>query len=186
VIPPLMGCKWGCERFFDLSRLFSLTRARVRVRAKEVRPDAEASGGTTWRNVRSVRASRKKRSTSKRRSAAKRLTATKRRTSAERRSPPKRRPTAGTTSAAKRRPPQKRAAAPLPQQETIREGMQGGSRRRRTPSPPTRNSKGREGYLKNRPQTLRTLFESGVFVAKALEFSFQFLVGHGASYFACP
>jgi hypothetical protein len=33
-----MGCKWGCERFFDLSRLFSLTRARVRVRAKEVRP----------------------------------------------------------------------------------------------------------------------------------------------------
>jgi hypothetical protein len=38
VIPPLMGCKWGCERFFDLSRLFSLTRARVRVRAKEVRP----------------------------------------------------------------------------------------------------------------------------------------------------
>ena len=38
MIPPLMGCKWGCERFFDLSGLFSLTRARVRVRAKEVRP----------------------------------------------------------------------------------------------------------------------------------------------------
>ena len=28
------------------------------------------------------------------------------------------------------------------------------------------------------------LFESGVFVAKALEFSLQFLVGHGASYFS--
>ena len=33
MIPPLMGCKWGCERFFDLSGLFSLTsRARARTR----------------------------------------------------------------------------------------------------------------------------------------------------------
>ena len=28
----------GCERLFDLSQLFSLTRVRARVRAKEVRP----------------------------------------------------------------------------------------------------------------------------------------------------
>jgi hypothetical protein len=73
------------------------------------------------------RASRKKPSTPKRRSAAKRRTTTKRQTSAKRRSVPKRRPIARTASAAKRRPPRKRAPTPVPQQETIPEGTQGGS-----------------------------------------------------------